>query len=107
MTIRTALIQKATESGFRITEDAINALQAYGSLDDPLLILDKILHDVISVQREPPVVTLAHVTAAVLSYVYDDMVVVEEPLIERIGGNADDTQRNPRRVGRVYPYKTR
>ncbi|GEM_PF-591034 len=108
MTIRTDLLQKVTESGFRITEDAIEAIQAYACLDEPLLILDRILHDgVVSVQREPRVITVAHVTAAVLSYVFDDMVVIEEPLIERIDGNTDDTQRNPRRVGRVYTYKTR
>jgi len=55
----------------------------------------------------PRFITVAHVTAAVLSYVLTIMVVIEEPLIERIDANADDTQRNPRRVGRVYPYKTR
>jgi hypothetical protein len=107
MTIRTDLLQKAAESGFRITEDAIEAIQAYASLDEPLLILDRILHDVVSVQREPPVITVAHVTAAVLSYVFDDIVVIEEPLIEPIDANADDKQRNPRRGGCVYPYKTR
>ncbi len=107
MTIRTDLLQKATESGFLITEDAINAIEAYESLEDPLLILDRILHDVASVQREPRVITVAHVIAGVLSYFHDDMVVIEELPFEREGADADDRQRDTRRVGRVYPHKMR
>jgi hypothetical protein len=71
--LRIEIVLKAAEHGFSITAEAATDLQAC-TLVDPMLVLDRILSGLVSVEIKPPIITAAHVHVAMLSFVHDDMI---------------------------------